>query len=79
VVNLDPYHTQSAWVHVPTGELGLGDGPESAYQVHDLIGDARYLWHGETNFVKIDPFASPAHVFRVRRRVKSERDFDYYM
>ncbi len=79
VVNLDPYNTQSAWVRLPIGELGLGEGPESAYQVHDLLSDARYLWHGETNFVKIDPFASPAHVFRVRRKVKSERDFDYYM
>ena len=77
-MNLDPYHTQSAWVRLPTGELGLGSGPESAYQVHDLIGDARYLWHGESNFVKIDPSASPAHVFRVRRKVKTERDFDYY-
>ena len=58
-MNLDPYHTQSAWVRLPTEELGLGAGPENAYQVHDLIGDARYLWHGESNFVKIDPLRLP--------------------
>jgi starch synthase (maltosyl-transferring) len=78
-VNLDPYHTQSSWVRLPAGELGLGSGPDEAYQVHELIGDARYLWHGESNFVVLDPFASPAQVFRVRRKVKTERDFDYYM
>ncbi|QEH34648.1 Alpha-1,4-glucan:maltose-1-phosphate maltosyltransferase 1 [Aquisphaera giovannonii] len=79
VVNLDPYHVQSGWVHLPLGELGLGAGPESAYQVHDLISESRFLWHGESNFVLIDPQASPAHIFRVRRKVKTERDFDYYM
>ena len=79
VVNLDPYHTQTGWVRLPIGELGLDTGPGQPYQVHDLIGDARYLWHGESNFVRIEPFACPAHVFRVRRRVKTERDFDYYM
>jgi starch synthase (maltosyl-transferring) len=79
VVNLDPYHRQSCWVRLPAGELGLGSGPDEAYQVHELIGDARYLWHGESNFVILDPHASPAQVFRVRRKVKTERDFDYYM
>jgi starch synthase (maltosyl-transferring) len=78
VVNLDPHHVQSGWVRVPVGELGLGTGPGSTYQVHDLIGDARFLWQGESNFVRIDPAASPAQIFRVRRKVKTERDFDYY-
>ncbi len=76
VVNLDPNHTQSAWVRVPIHELDLGQGEN--YQVHDLIGDARYLWSGESNFVQLDPHACPAHIFRIRRMVKTERDFDYY-
>jgi len=78
VVNLDPHHTQSGWVRLPIGELGLAADPGQSYQVHDLIGDARYLWHGEANFVHLDPLASPAHIFRVRRKVKTERDFDYF-
>jgi starch synthase (maltosyl-transferring) len=78
VVNLDPHHVQSGWVRVPTAELGLG-GSTDPYQVHDLISDARYLWHGESNLVQVDPQASPAQIFRVRRKVKTERDFDYYM
>jgi starch synthase (maltosyl-transferring) len=79
IVNLDPYHTQSGWVRLPIAELGLGSGPGQAYQVHDLISEARYLWHGESNFVQLDPFACPAHIFRVRRKIKTEKDFDYYM
>jgi starch synthase (maltosyl-transferring) len=27
----------------------------------------------------LDPQRAPAHVFRLRRRVRSERDFDYYL
>ena len=49
------------------------------HQVHDLIGDSRYLWHGESNFVQLDPQACPAHLFRVRRKVKTEQDFDYFL
>jgi starch synthase (maltosyl-transferring) len=76
VVNLDPRNTQSAWVRVPVADLALGQAEQ--YQVHDLIGDARYLWTGESNFVQLDPHACPAHIFRVRRKVKTERDFDYF-
>ncbi len=79
VVNLDPHHTQSGWVHLPLEELGLSTEPGGSYQVHDLLGDARYLWHGAANFVQIDPHACPAHIFRVRRKTKTERDFDYYV
>jgi len=78
VVNLDPDHVQSSWVRVPVLELGLAGDHAPSYQVHDLIGDARYLWHGESNFVQIDPNACPAHIFRIRKKVKTERDFDYF-
>ncbi len=79
VVNLDPHHTQSGWLELPLEELGLGNGHGVEYQVHDLISDARYLWYGPRNFVQIDPHACPAHIFRIRRKTKTEQDFDYYM
>lgn len=79
VVNLDPYHTRSGWLRLPLEDIGLGADPNASYQVHDLISDARYLWHGDTNYVELDPGISPAQVFRVRRKIKTERDFDYYM
>jgi len=63
VVNLDPNNVQSGWVQLPFWELGL----EQSYQVHDLLSDARYDWHGEWNFVRLDPQTCPAHIFRVWR------------
>lgn len=77
VVNLDPYHTQSGWVELPLEEFGLEQG--HPYQMHDLLSDARYLWHGERNYVELVPQEVPAHIFRLRRKVRTERDFDYYM
>ncbi len=77
VVNLDPHHTQSAWVEFPLEQLGID--PQKPYQMHDLLSDARYLWQGSRNYVELNPQIVPAHVFRMRRRVRTERDFDYYM
>ncbi len=77
VVNLDPHHTQSGWVSLELSSLGLE--PEATFQVHDLLGDARYLWRGARNFVKLDPAVMPAQIFRIRRHVRSERTFEYYL
>jgi starch synthase (maltosyl-transferring) len=77
VVNLDPHHTQSGWVEFPLEELGID--PQKPYQMHDLLSGARYLWQGSRNYVELSPQIVPAHVFRMRRRVRTERDFDYYM
>ena len=52
---------------------------QAPYQVHDLLSGARYLWHGARNFVQLDPATTPAHIFRLRRRVRTERDFDYFL
>ena len=76
-VNLDPHHRQSGWLTLPLAELGLGE--DDAYQVHDLLSGARFLWHGRRNYVELDPRVSPAHVFRLRRRLRTERDFAYYL
>ncbi|MBE2181263.1 MAG: alpha-1,4-glucan--maltose-1-phosphate maltosyltransferase [Chthoniobacterales bacterium] len=75
-VILDPWHAQSAWVEVPLEQLGLAE--DETFQVHDLLTDERFLWRGRRNFVMLDPHGRPAHVFRVRRRVASERGFDHY-
>jgi starch synthase (maltosyl-transferring) len=77
VVNLSPHYTHSGWVELDLEPLGI-DAAEP-YQVHDLLTDARYLWSGRRNYVELNPRTVPAHVFRVRRRIRTERDFDYYM
>lgn len=75
IVNLDPHHVQSGWVHVPLHDFGAVLGP---LQMHDLLSEDRFVWTGDTHFVQLDPRSMPAHLFRVRRRIKSERDFDYF-
>nr|VFK42499.1 MAG: starch synthase (maltosyl-transferring) [Candidatus Kentron sp. TC] len=64
-VNIDPRHTHEAHVSLPIDKFGIR--PEEAYEVHDLLTDARYQWRGETNWVRLDPHVEPAHVFHIRR------------
>ena len=77
VVNLDPHHTQSGWVEIDLKAFGLD--ATQAYQMHDLLGGAHYLWHGARNYVSLDPHQCPAHVMQLRARLKREHDFDYYL
>ncbi len=77
VANLDPHNVQAGWIELPLEELGLpADAP---YQAHDLLSGAHFLWQGERNFVRLDPQSSPVHILRLRRRLRSERDFDYFL
>jgi len=77
IVNLDPHYKQSGWVEVPLQDFQLA--ANQSYQVHDLLTGARYLWQGARNYVELNPSALPAHIFKVRRRVRTERDFDYFL
>jgi starch synthase (maltosyl-transferring) len=77
VVNLDPHHAQEGQTMLDLAELGIE--ARDTFQVHDLLTGARYLWRGAENFVRLDPQQIPAAIFRLRRRVRSEQDFDYFM
>jgi len=77
VANLDPHHIQSGWIDLPLATLGIE--AESSYQAHDLLSDARYVWQGPRNFVRLDPAISPVHILQLRRRLRSEHDFDYFL
>lgn len=77
VVNLDPFHTQSGWVRIPVNQLGIDS--TQPYLVHDLLSDDKYIWQGERNFIELNPQVLPANIFRVRKRLKREMDFDYFM
>ena len=77
VVNLSPYHTHSGWVQLDLDHLGLDlDHP---FQVQDQLTNAYYRWDGPRNYIEINPHSAPAHIFRVRRWLRTEQDFDYYM
>ncbi|MGH7795833.1 MAG: alpha-1,4-glucan--maltose-1-phosphate maltosyltransferase [Candidatus Binatia bacterium] len=77
VVNLDPHHVQSGWVKIPIETFEID--PLESYQAHDLLTGARFLWHGAKNYVELNPQVIPAHILRLRRRVRREQDFDYFM
>lgn len=77
VVNLDPYHAQTGWIELDLAALGVD--PNAPYQMHELLTGARYLWSGARNFVRLDPAGAQAQIFRLRRRVRTERDFDYFL
>jgi starch synthase (maltosyl-transferring) len=74
VVNLDPYHTQTGWMELPLEQLEID--PQHPFQMHDLLGGGRYLWNGPRNYVELSPQSAQAHIFRVRRKTRTERDFE---
>jgi starch synthase (maltosyl-transferring) len=76
VVNLDPHTTQGGWLDLSLESLGLDD--ERPFQVHDLLTEARYIWQGPRHYVELNPQVVPAHVFRIRQRVRTEQDFEYF-
>lgn len=76
-VNTDPHRAQWGTVDLDLGALGLEEG--RVFQVHDVLTDARYRWQGRRNVVGLDPAASPAHVFRIRRHERTEAEFEYFL
>ena len=77
VVNVDPHHTQAGMINLPIEELGIRR--DRGYQAHELLSGARYLWNGPRNYVEINPHSIPAQIFRFRRRLRSEHDFEYFL
>lgn len=66
VVNLDPRQVQEGQVRVPIAEIGLAGRP--SYTVRDLLTDEPFTWHGDWNYVRLDPDSRPAHVLRIEGR-----------
>ena len=77
IVNLDPHHVQRGWVRLDLERWGLD--PRESYQLHDLLTEARYFWAGSRNYVELNPQFVPAHIFALRRHVRRENDFDYFI
>ncbi len=76
VVNLDPYRTQAGMVDLPLDLFHLD--ARQPYQMHDLLTDAKYVWRGPRNYVELNPQRLPAHIFCIRRRVRTENGIDYF-
>jgi len=77
VVNLDPHFKQTGFVTLPLDELEIP--PDRAYEAEDLLTGDRYLWHGERNYLELDPARQPGHILKIHRRMKAETDFEYFL
>jgi starch synthase (maltosyl-transferring) len=77
VVNLDPSRTQAGMIDLPLDVFHLD--PRQPYQMHDLLTDAKYEWRGPRNYVELNPQRLPAHIFCIRRRVRTENGVDYFV
>jgi starch synthase (maltosyl-transferring) len=64
VANTDPQWMQHGRIQMPIRELGIG--PHQSYIVEDLLDQARYVWQGDWNYVKLDPTERVAHIFAIR-------------
>ncbi len=63
IVNLDPNGKQSGFVQLPKERLKLSD--RINVKVKDLITDEQFTWMQEWNYVELDPFKMPFHLFKV--------------
>ena len=75
-VNLDPFATHESTLQIPLDDIGIA--PDETYELHELLGGERRLMRGGVHTVVLDPRTAPAHVYRVARWRRRERDFDYY-
>jgi len=64
-VNLDVTNTQGAHIRIPFEKLGLHIPQQ--YTVHDLLSGEKYRWQGEWNYVQLNPYLMPAHIFSVEQ------------
>lgn len=63
VVNMDAYNRRANMIQVPIWKLGIGQDQE--YRVRDLLTEAVYTWKGEWNYVELDPYILPMHLFKI--------------
>jgi len=77
VVNLDPHYTQSGWIQVPLSAMGIE--PDQPFLAQDLLGGDQYIWQGEYNYVELNPNILPAHILKIKKKLKKETDFDYFI
>lgn len=64
VVNLDPNNKHSGYLQLPKRVLKLGD--KINVKLHDVMTDEHYTWTQEWNYVELNPFKIPFHLFAVK-------------
>jgi starch synthase (maltosyl-transferring) len=62
VINLDPHSVRETMVHLDLAALSVGE----EFRVRDLLTDRAFDWSA-SNYVRLDSFSEPAHIFRIER------------
>jgi starch synthase (maltosyl-transferring) len=65
VVSLDPRNEQTVWLDLKLDQLGLPWN--GVFGVEDLLTGANYMWRGQWNYIALQPWTMPAHIFRIVR------------
>ncbi|EOR94551.1 Alpha-amylase [Arcticibacter svalbardensis MN12-7] len=63
VVNLDVFNLQGAHIKLPADHLGIKPGNQ--YRLKDLLSGSTYTWQDEWNYVQLNPYEMPAHIFKL--------------
>ena len=63
VVNLDGYNRRGNTVRIPLHKIGKAGWED--FIVHDLLTGSKYVWKGEYNYIELDPYLLPFHLFRI--------------
>ncbi len=63
ICSTDPHSARDGWTSLDLPSLGIEWNDR--FLVHDELTGAEYEW-GQHNFVRLDPHATPAHIFTVR-------------
>lgn len=63
VVNLDSHARQYGYVQLPLRQLKI-NGTVNV-KAHDLITDEQYTWTQEWNYIELDPYRMPFHLFKI--------------
>ena len=65
IANVDPHSVRETTVHLDTTIWGVPLGEQ--FEVEDLLTGAVWTW-ADHNYVRLDAFAEPVHILKVRRR-----------
>jgi starch synthase (maltosyl-transferring) len=64
-VNLDVTQTQSAYIKIPFDVIQVD--PSNSFKVHDLLSGDQYDWIGEWQYIELNPYLMPAHIFLIEQ------------
>lgn len=77
VITLDPFQPQTGKLDLPLEALGLEEG--KPFLLSDELSGERFIWHGRHPVLELNPHTQPARILSLKRTLKREHDFDYFL